>query len=58
LDDVSCLLRLPLRGRLLDHTSLTKKEGVVVMVDLLGAEPSDVEFEVKRPKVPMPGLPI
>ncbi|MCI54329.1 hypothetical protein A2U01_0075579, partial [Trifolium medium] len=36
-DDVSSLLHLPLRGRLLDHTSLTKEEGVVVMVDLLGA---------------------
>ncbi|MCI87878.1 putative IMP dehydrogenase/GMP reductase, partial [Trifolium medium] len=45
LDDVSCLLHLPLTSRLLDHTSLTKEEGVVVLVDLLGAEPSDAEFE-------------
>ncbi|MCI64765.1 putative IMP dehydrogenase/GMP reductase, partial [Trifolium medium] len=43
LDDVSCLLHLPLTGFLLDHTSLPKEEGVVVLVDLLGAEVSDAE---------------
>ncbi|MCI92294.1 putative IMP dehydrogenase/GMP reductase, partial [Trifolium medium] len=48
IDDVSCLLHLPLRGRLLDHTSLSKEDGVTVMVDLLGAEPADALYDVKK----------
>ncbi|MCI48942.1 serine/threonine-protein phosphatase 7 long form-like protein, partial [Trifolium medium] len=48
LDNVSCMLHLPLRGHMLDHTSLTKEEGFLVMVNLLGAEPADAEYEVKK----------
>ncbi|MCI79812.1 hypothetical protein A2U01_0101083 [Trifolium medium] len=33
-------------GRLLDHTSLTKAEGIDVMMNLLGADASDAVYEV------------
>jgi hypothetical protein len=36
-DDVSCLLQLPNMGRLLDHGFLTRAEGEILMVDLLGS---------------------
>ncbi|MCI39216.1 serine/threonine-protein phosphatase 7 long form-like protein, partial [Trifolium medium] len=50
LDDVSCLLHLPLRGRLQDHITLSKEEGVIVMVNLLGAELVDALYEVTKTK--------
>ncbi|GAU50345.1 hypothetical protein TSUD_409300 [Trifolium subterraneum] len=35
LNDVSCLLHLPLEGRLLDHSSISKVDGIDLMVNLL-----------------------
>ncbi|MCI42840.1 serine/threonine-protein phosphatase 7 long form-like protein, partial [Trifolium medium] len=46
LDEVSCLLHLPIRDRLLDHTTLSKDEGIELMVNLLGSEPFDAHNEV------------
>ncbi|MCI75449.1 serine/threonine-protein phosphatase 7 long form-like protein, partial [Trifolium medium] len=46
LDDVSCLLHLPITGRLLDRTPLSKADGIDVMVNLLGADATDAEYEV------------
>ncbi|MCI51334.1 serine/threonine-protein phosphatase 7 long form-like protein, partial [Trifolium medium] len=46
LDYMSCLLHLPLGGHLLDHTSLTKAEGITLMVDLLGSDAFDAHTEV------------
>ncbi|MCI71679.1 hypothetical protein A2U01_0092942, partial [Trifolium medium] len=37
-------------GLLLDHTSLTKAEGIEVLVNLLGADASVVDYEVTRTK--------
>ncbi|CAJ2647788.1 unnamed protein product [Trifolium pratense] len=50
LDDVSCLLHLPLGGRLLDHTSLTKDEGITLIVDLLGSDAFNAHIEVTKAK--------
>ncbi|MCI32469.1 serine/threonine-protein phosphatase 7 long form-like protein, partial [Trifolium medium] len=46
LDDVSCLLHLPIIGRLLGCTPLSKAYGIDVMVNLLGADATDAEYEV------------
>jgi hypothetical protein len=35
LDDVSCLLHLPIKGLLLDHNSISKAGGIDLMVNLL-----------------------
>lgn len=35
-DNVSCLLHLSIRGRLIDHESITKDEALKVMLDYLG----------------------
>lgn len=37
LDDVSCLLHIPIRGRLLDHDKITRDETVVMMMTYLRA---------------------
>ncbi|GAU18860.1 hypothetical protein TSUD_228500 [Trifolium subterraneum] len=45
--DMSCLLHLPIEVRLLDHTtSLTKDEGALLTMTLLGVEPVDVDMQV------------
>lgn len=44
-DDVSCLLHLPIKGRLLGHERITKYEALEMMVDYLGA---DLEEEKKQ----------
>jgi hypothetical protein len=42
LDDVSCLLHLPIEGHLLDHHSIIiKDEGSLLIMSLLGDEPAD-----------------
>lgn len=38
LDDVSCLLHLPIRGRLLDHKNIGREEVVDMMVTHLGVD--------------------
>ncbi|MCI65201.1 serine/threonine-protein phosphatase 7 long form-like protein, partial [Trifolium medium] len=50
LDDVSCLLHLPFRGRLLDHIPITKIEDIDLMVRLLGSDPADADTEVTKTK--------
>jgi hypothetical protein len=47
LDDVSCLLHLPIEGSLLDHEGImTRDEGVLMMVTLLGVKPFDAKTHV------------
>ncbi|XP_058781486.1 protein MAIN-LIKE 1-like [Vicia villosa] len=48
LDDVACLLHLPIRGTLLGHGRLTKKEAMETLIDELGANPDDALEEVER----------
>jgi hypothetical protein len=51
LDDVRCLLSLPIQGRPLNHTGLpNKKDGVTWMKDLLGTKKREVEDEVRKTK--------
>lgn len=38
-DDVSCLLHLLIRGKLLDHRRISKGEALDFMVDYLGVDP-------------------
>jgi len=46
LDDVSCLLHLPIDGMLLSHESMTKGEAMDMMIQHLGADPGDALKEV------------
>jgi hypothetical protein len=49
LDDVCCLLHLPIQGRLFDHRGIpTKTDGVDMMVELLGSTASEAKSEVNR----------
>ncbi|CAJ2639984.1 unnamed protein product [Trifolium pratense] len=51
LDDVSCLLHLPIEGSLLDHNNtLNKDEVAMMMVSLLGAKPFDAKTQVRVTK--------
>lgn len=56
LDDVSCLLYLPIRGRLLDHGRIIKDEAIEMMIDYLGADPAEAEDELDKTKAIMLGL--
>ncbi|XP_058733574.1 uncharacterized protein LOC131605206 [Vicia villosa] len=47
-DDVTCLLRLPIRGTLLGHGRLTKEEAKKMLIAELGADPDDALEEVER----------
>ena len=48
LDDVSYLLHLSIRRRLLDHERITKDVALEMMVDHLGADPRDVMREFAK----------
>jgi hypothetical protein len=51
LDDVRCLLHLPIQEHLLDHRGIpTKANGVDMMIELLGSTTSEAESEVKKTK--------
>lgn len=50
LDDVSCLLHISIRGRLLDHGGITKDEAFEMMVYYLGADPWKAKEELDRTK--------
>jgi hypothetical protein len=50
IEDVSSLLHLPNEGRLLDHQSLSRVNGVDLMVELLGSESTDAAEEVNNTK--------
>lgn len=41
LDNISCLLHLPIRGRLLDHSMINRADALDMKVAYLGAEPKD-----------------
>ena len=52
LNDVSCQLHLPVEGRLLDHDAyFSRSDAVDMMVELLGAEVDEDEFQVHVTKV-------
>nr|ABE87602.1 hypothetical protein MtrDRAFT_AC153123g9v2 [Medicago truncatula] len=48
LDDVSCLLHLPIDGMLLSHETITWDDAVDSMVTHLGSDPGDALLEVTR----------
>lgn len=48
LDDVSCLLHLLIRGRLLDHGRITKDEELEMMVDHLRDNSEEAKDELDR----------
>jgi len=48
LDDVSCLLHLPIEGMLLSHTFISRDEAVDWMVTYLGSDLGDAHLEVTR----------
>ena len=50
LDDVSCLLHIPIDGMLLSHSTITRDEAVDMMVEHLGSNPRDALFEVNQTK--------
>ncbi|PNX87771.1 hypothetical protein L195_g043867, partial [Trifolium pratense] len=51
LDDVCCLVHLPIKGRLLDHKGIpTKTEGVELMIKHMGSTREEAEHEVKTTK--------
>lgn len=51
LNVVSCLLHLHVKGRLLDHVvPLSKDEGINFMVELLGSDMVEAQFQVKAIK--------
>ena len=52
LDDVSCLLHLPIDGMLLSHSAITRGEVVDMMVKHLGFDPGDALIEVNQTKGP------
>ena len=47
LDNVSCLLYLSIRGRLLNHNKINIDDALEMMLDYLGAEPGDAIKEVE-----------
>lgn len=56
LDDVSCLLHLPIRGRLLGHWRITKDETFEMMIDYLGDDPAETNEELDTTRGLMLGL--
>ncbi|XP_058750767.1 uncharacterized protein LOC131623761 [Vicia villosa] len=48
LDDIACLLHLPIIGTILGHGRLAKEEAVEMLIEELGADPTDVLEEVER----------
>jgi hypothetical protein len=46
LDDVSCLLHLPIDGMLLSHESISKDDAVSMMMQYLGSSSGDAIEEV------------
>ncbi|XP_058783827.1 protein MAIN-LIKE 1-like [Vicia villosa] len=48
LDDVACLLHLPIRGTLFHHDRITKEEAQEMLIAELGADPNDALEEVQR----------
>jgi len=49
-DDLSCLLHLSIEGRLLDHVKSLTKPDVVDLMELLGSDLGEVEYQVRKTK--------
>lgn len=45
LDDVSCVLHFPTRGRLLNHSKMFIPDALDMMVTYLGAEPGEFQID-------------
>ena len=56
LDQISCLLYILIKGRLVDHGGITKDEALEMMVDYLGADPAKEKEELDRTRGLMLGL--
>ena len=56
LDNVSCLLYLSIREKLLDHERITKDGTLEMMVDYPGVNSTDVMAELDRTRGLMLGL--
>lgn len=56
LDDVSCLLHLSIRGKLLDHGRINKDEALELMVDYLEVELEASMSEMEKPEGLIIGL--
>jgi len=50
LDDVSCLLHLPIDGMLLSHEAITRDVAVEWMVTHLGSDPGEARVKVTKTK--------
>ena len=50
LDDVACLLHLPIDGMLLSHRSISRDEAVELMETYLGSSTGDALIEVEKTK--------
>lgn len=48
LNDVLCLLHLPIRERFLDHGRMTKDEALKVMVEYLGDDLGEAMYELDK----------
>lgn len=46
MDDVSSLLHFSIKGRLLDHSKITRSDALEMMVTYLGAGPKEVQNEM------------
>lgn len=46
IDDISCLLHIPIRGRLLNHSKITRVDALDMMVTCLGADLSEAQIEI------------
>ena len=50
LDDVACLLHLPIYGMLLSHKSISRDEAVELMETYFGSSTGDALIEVEKTK--------
>lgn len=48
LENVSCLLHLLIRGKLLDYKSISKDETLELMIDYLGVDHEDAITELEK----------
>ncbi|XP_058724909.1 protein MAIN-LIKE 1-like [Vicia villosa] len=48
LDDIACLLHIPIRGILLSHGRLMNEEAREMLIEKLGIDPEDALEEVER----------
>ncbi|CAL5206477.1 unnamed protein product [Lathyrus oleraceus] len=46
LDDATCLLRLPIKGRLLNYSQMSRLDALDMMVTYLGADPGETQIGI------------